>query len=77
MKGNLKFQTYCFNQPFQLYQKQELANAFFQDPVIATTLQGMSLSNSWAPVGKLLTLYFEVCYKTVKLEQIDVNQVLH
>jgi hypothetical protein len=68
MKGNLKFQTYCFNQHFQLHQKQELANAFFQDHVIASTLQGMSLSGSWAPVGKLLT---------VKLEQKDVNQVLH
>jgi hypothetical protein len=56
MKGNLKFQTYCFNQSFQSYQKQALADAFFRDPVIASTLQGMSLSNSWAPVGKLVTI---------------------
>jgi len=56
MKGNLKLQTYCFNQPFQPYKKQEFANAFFQDPLIASTLQGMSLANSWAPVGKLKTI---------------------
>ncbi|PNF36250.1 C11orf70-like protein [Cryptotermes secundus] len=55
VKGNLKFQTYCFNQHFQLYQKQELANAFFQDHVIASTLQTMSLSGSWAPVGIVAT----------------------
>jgi hypothetical protein len=56
IKGNLKLQTYYFNQPFQPYQKEALANAFFHDPIIASTLQGMSLHNSWAPVGKLVTI---------------------
>jgi hypothetical protein len=56
MKGNLKLQTYFFNQPFQPYKKQEFVNAFFQDPLIASTLQGMSLANSWTPVGKLKTV---------------------
>jgi hypothetical protein len=54
MKGNLKLQTYCYNQPFQPYKKQALANAFFQDPVIVSSLQGMSQANSWAPVGELM-----------------------
>jgi len=60
MKGNLKIQTYCFNQPFQLYQKQELADAFFQDPIVVSTLLGMSLSKSWAPVGKLVTTVYHI-----------------
>lgn len=56
MKGNFKLQTYCFNQPFQPYQKQVLADAFFSDPIVTSTLQGMSLNNTWAPVGKLVTI---------------------
>jgi hypothetical protein len=70
MKGNLKFQTYCFNQPFQPYQKQALADAFFLDPIVASTLQGMSLSNSWTPVGKLITVYL---FKKVRSEETDAN----
>ncbi|XP_021934233.1 uncharacterized protein C11orf70 homolog isoform X1 [Zootermopsis nevadensis] len=55
MKGNFKLQTYCFNQPFQPYQKQVLADAFFGDPIVTSTLQGMSLNNTWAPVGVTAT----------------------
>ncbi|XP_069676621.1 cilia- and flagella-associated protein 300-like [Periplaneta americana] len=62
MKGQIKLQTYCFNQPFQLHQKHALANAFFSDPVVISTLQTMSGRNSWTPVG-------------VKAVSVDVEHV--
>ncbi|XP_072156873.1 cilia- and flagella-associated protein 300 [Bemisia tabaci] len=58
MKGNLRIQHYCFNEPFQLYQKEDLVNSFFRDPDVINTLEvepsivlGRSCSRvEWSPV---------------------------
>ncbi|XP_034239048.1 cilia- and flagella-associated protein 300-like [Thrips palmi] len=45
MKGYLRAQRYSFNEAFQVYQKEDLARAFFGDPHVVSTLRSF-------PAGK-------------------------
>ena len=51
MKGNINLQTYNFNETFVFYKKKDFVLAFFEDPIITSTLK-VSLGGSWLPVGK-------------------------
>nr|CAD7260513.1 unnamed protein product [Timema shepardi]CAD7575250.1 unnamed protein product [Timema californicum] len=50
LKGHIKIQTYCFNEPFQPYQKNDFAQAFFKDDVVIKTLE--CLTEQGCTVGK-------------------------
>lgn len=38
MKGQIKLATFCFNEPFQIYEKNELVDSFLKDPVVISNL---------------------------------------
>ncbi|OWF56688.1 uncharacterized protein C11orf70 homolog [Mizuhopecten yessoensis] len=51
MQGRLKCQMYSFDQSFQAYQKDDFVADFMKDPNVVSTLQTVSESCSWSPVG--------------------------
>ncbi|KAJ9573503.1 hypothetical protein L9F63_009067 [Diploptera punctata] len=51
MKGHIKLQTYSFNEPFLTYKKKDFVLAFFQNPIVESTLNILSLDSSWNPIG--------------------------
>ncbi|XP_046326576.2 cilia- and flagella-associated protein 300-like [Haliotis rufescens] len=51
MKGRIKLQMYSFDQPFQAYQKERFVQDFMNDPEILSTLQTVSATCRWSPVG--------------------------
>merc|ERR1712043_46744 len=51
MKGRIKAQMFSFDQPFQPYQKDDFILAFMQDPVVLSSLQVLTSSGSWVPIG--------------------------
>ncbi|XP_006820052.1 cilia- and flagella-associated protein 300-like [Saccoglossus kowalevskii] len=51
LKGKIKTQYYSYDKHFQSYQKDDFFLDFFQDPTVISTLQVVSSSGSWAPLG--------------------------
>lgn len=51
MWGRLKCQMYSFDQTFQAYQKDQFIADFLKDPNVVSTLQTVSESCTWSPVG--------------------------
>ncbi|XP_060075691.1 cilia- and flagella-associated protein 300-like [Ylistrum balloti] len=51
MHGRLKCQMYSFDQPFQAYQKDDFVADFLKDPNVVSSLQTVSESCTWSPVG--------------------------
>nr|CAD7414187.1 unnamed protein product [Timema poppensis] len=60
LKGHIKIQTYCFNEPFQPYQKNDFAQAFFKDDVVIKTLECFTEQG---------------CTVGVRAESVEVQQV--
>nr|XP_058967059.1 cilia- and flagella-associated protein 300-like isoform X1 [Pocillopora verrucosa] len=44
-------QMFSYDQLFQAYQKDKFVLDFFQDPAVVSSLQVVSSSNSWGPLG--------------------------
>ncbi|CAH1781692.1 unnamed protein product [Owenia fusiformis] len=51
MKGRIKAQCFTFDQQFQSYEKDTFVKDFFSDPIVKSSLQVVSGSGSWVPIG--------------------------
>ncbi|XP_046989290.1 cilia- and flagella-associated protein 300-like isoform X1 [Schistocerca americana] len=71
MKDNLRFQTYCFNQPFQTYRKNDLIEAFLKDQTVIASLD--CFQQSWkprVPACKSTPPPYGIAADTVEIKQV-------
>ncbi|KAL5476238.1 hypothetical protein EMCRGX_G026159 [Ephydatia muelleri] len=70
MKNRMKFATFLYNKPFQVYQKNDFVLDFFQSSVVTDTLREHAADGHWAPISSKVT---HVSVKDVPCSQLNMS----
>ena len=70
MKNKMKFATFLYNKPFQVYQKNDFVLDFFQSSVVTDTLRVHAIDGHWAPISGKVT---HITVKDVPCLQLNMG----